>query len=91
MAGVAVSHISYVLKGFDMAPYVDYLMFSPLNPITNPTPRPNATLNYRGNHKQPFSVSHESHGGMEIIGGEEWPLGYSTIYVTTISPPHNPL
>jgi hypothetical protein len=37
------------------------------------------------------SVSHESHGGMGIVGGEEWPLGYSTIYVATMSPPHNPL
>jgi hypothetical protein len=35
-----VSHISHLLKGFDMAPYVDYLMFSPLNPITNPTSQP---------------------------------------------------
>jgi hypothetical protein len=42
---------------FDTAMYVDYLMFSHLNPITNPTPLPNATLtigatacnpNYRG-------------------------------------------
>ncbi len=44
MAGVAVSHISHILKGFDMAPFVDYLMFSPLNPITNPNPWLNATL-----------------------------------------------
>jgi hypothetical protein len=59
MAGVAVSHISCVLKGFDMAPYVDYLTFSPLNPITNLTPRLNANLtigatahnpNYWGSH-----------------------------------------
>ncbi len=57
MAGVAVSHISCILKGFDMAPYVDYLMFSCLNPITNPTPRPKANLpvypNYRGSCTQP--------------------------------------
>ncbi len=42
---------------FGTATYVDYLMFSHLNPITTPTPRPNATLtigatarnpNYRG-------------------------------------------
>ncbi len=30
-------------------------------------------------------MSHESHGGMGIIGGEEWSLDYSTIYVTTMS------
>ena len=62
MAGVAVSHISCVLKGFDTASYVDYLTFSPLNPIINPTPRPNATLtigatacnpNYWGSHVYP--------------------------------------
>ncbi len=42
---------------FGTATYVDYLTFSHLNPITNPTPLPNATLtigatahnpNYRG-------------------------------------------
>jgi hypothetical protein len=45
-----------------MASYVDYLTFSPLNPITNPTPRPNATLtigatasnpNYQGSRVYP--------------------------------------
>ncbi len=63
MDGVAVSHISCVLKGFDMAPYVDYLTFFPLTPITNPTPRPNATLtigatasnpNYQGSRVYPI-------------------------------------
>ncbi len=29
---------------FGTATYVDYLTFSHLNPITNPTPLPNATL-----------------------------------------------
>jgi hypothetical protein len=62
MAGVAVSHISHLFKGFDMAPYVDYLTFSPLNLITNPIPQPNATLtigatarnpNYRGSRVYP--------------------------------------
>ncbi len=47
---------------FGTATYVDYLMFSHLNPITNPTPLPNATLtigatacnpNYRGSHVYP--------------------------------------
>ncbi len=42
--------------------YVDYLKFSHLNPITNPTPLPNATLtigatarnpNYRGSRVYP--------------------------------------
>ncbi len=37
------------------------------------------------------SVSHESHGVRKLEEGEEWPLGYSNIYITTISPPHNPL
>jgi hypothetical protein len=58
MARVTVSHISPVLKGFDTAPYVDYLTFSPFNPIT----WPNATLtigatasnpNYQGSHMYP--------------------------------------
>jgi hypothetical protein len=62
MAGVAESHISCVLKGFDMAPFVDYLIFSPLNLITNPTPWQNATLtigatasnpNYQGSRVYP--------------------------------------
>ncbi len=30
-------------------------------------------------------MSHESYGVWESEEGEEWPLGYSTIYVTTIS------
>jgi hypothetical protein len=47
---------------FGTATYVDYLMFSHLNLITNPTPRPNATLtigatarnpNYRGSRVYP--------------------------------------
>jgi len=47
---------------FGTATYVDYLMFSHLNLITNPTPRPNATLtigatarnpNYQGSHVYP--------------------------------------
>ncbi len=42
--------------------YVDYITFSHLNPITNPTPLPNATLtigatarnpNYRGSRVYP--------------------------------------
>jgi hypothetical protein len=47
---------------FGTATYVDYLTFSHLNPITNPTPLPNATLtigatarnpNYRGSRVYP--------------------------------------
>ncbi len=47
---------------FGTATYVDYLTFSQLNPITNPTPLPNATLtigatarnpNYRGSRVYP--------------------------------------
>ena len=47
---------------FGTATYVDYLRFSHLNPITNPTPPPNATLtigatvrnpNYRGSRVYP--------------------------------------
>ncbi len=47
---------------FGTATYVDYLTFSHHNPITNPTPLPNATLtigatarnpNYRGSHVYP--------------------------------------
>jgi hypothetical protein len=47
---------------FGTATYVDYLTFSYLNPITNPTPRLNATLtigatvgnpNYRGSRVYP--------------------------------------
>jgi hypothetical protein len=36
-----ISNYGYL---FGTATYVDYLMFSHLNPITNPTPLPNATL-----------------------------------------------
>jgi hypothetical protein len=47
---------------FGTATYVDYSMFSHLNPITNPTPRLNATLtigatarnpNYQGSREYP--------------------------------------
>jgi hypothetical protein len=47
---------------FGTAMYVDYLTFSHLNPITNPTPQPNATLtigatarnpNYQGSRVYP--------------------------------------
>ncbi len=33
--------------------YVDYLTFSHLNPITNPTPLPNATLTIRATAHNP--------------------------------------
>ncbi len=54
-----ISNYGYL---FGTATYVDYLMFSHLNPITNPTPLPNATLtigatarnpNYRGSRVYP--------------------------------------
>jgi hypothetical protein len=38
---------------FGTAMYVDYLMFSHLNPITNPTPQPNATLTIRATARSP--------------------------------------
>ncbi len=38
---------------FSTATYVDYLMFSHLNPITNPTPRPNATLTIGATARNP--------------------------------------
>jgi hypothetical protein len=54
-----ISNYGYL---FSTATYVDYLRFSHLNPITNPTPPPNATLtigatvrnpNYRGSRVYP--------------------------------------
>ncbi len=33
--------------------YVDYVAFSHLNPITNPTPLPNATLTIGANARNP--------------------------------------
>ncbi len=54
-----ISNYSYF---FGTATYVDYLTFSHLNPITNPTPLQNATLtigatarnpNYRGSRVYP--------------------------------------
>jgi hypothetical protein len=54
-----ISNYGYL---FGTATYVDYLTFSHLNLITNPTPLPNATLtigatarnpNYRGSHVYP--------------------------------------
>ncbi len=56
---IYISNYGYL---FGIATYVDYLMFSHLNPITNPSPLPNATLtigatarnpNYRGSHVYP--------------------------------------
>jgi hypothetical protein len=56
---IYISNYGYL---FDTAMYVDYLTFSYLNPITNPTPLPNATLaigatacnpNYRGSRVYP--------------------------------------
>jgi hypothetical protein len=54
-----ISNYGYL---FGTATYEDYLTFSHLNPITNPTPLPNATLtigatarnpNYRGSRVYP--------------------------------------
>jgi hypothetical protein len=56
---IYISNYGYL---FGTAMYVDYLTFSHLNPITNPTPLPNATLtigatarnpNYRGSRVYP--------------------------------------
>ncbi len=62
---IYISNYSYL---FGTAMYVDYFMFSHLNPITNPTPLPNATLtigattrnpNYWGSHVYPnYQGSH---------------------------------
>jgi hypothetical protein len=38
---------------FGTATYVDYLTFSHLNPITNPTPLPNATLTIGATARKP--------------------------------------
>ncbi len=55
-------YISNYGYSFGTATYKDYLTFSHLNPITNPTPFPNATLtigatarnpNYRGSRVYP--------------------------------------
>jgi hypothetical protein len=54
-----ISNYGYL---FGTATYVDYLTFSHINPITNPTPLPNATLtigttarnpNYQGSRVYP--------------------------------------
>ena len=56
---IYISNYGYL---FGTAMYVDYLMFSHLNPISNPAPLPNATLtigatacnpNYRGSRVYP--------------------------------------
>jgi hypothetical protein len=56
---IYISNYAYL---FGTARYVDYLTFSHLNPLTNPTPLPNATLtigatarnpNYRGSRVYP--------------------------------------
>ncbi len=56
---IYISNYGYL---FGTATYVDYLTFSHLNPITNPTPLPNATLttgatahnpNYQGSRVYP--------------------------------------
>ncbi len=48
---IYISNYGYL---FGTATYVDYLTFSHLNPITNPTPLPaERNPNYRGNRTQP--------------------------------------
>jgi hypothetical protein len=56
---IYISNYGYL---FGTATYLDYLTFFHLNPITNPTPLPNATLtigttarnpNYRGSRRYP--------------------------------------
>jgi hypothetical protein len=45
-----ISNYGYL---FGTATYVDYLTFSHLNPITNPTPRRNATLTIGATARNP--------------------------------------
>ncbi len=47
---LCISNYGYL---FGTATYVDYLTFSHLNPITNPTPLPNATLTIRATARNP--------------------------------------
>jgi hypothetical protein len=46
-------YISNYGYSFGTATYVDYLTFSHLNPITNPTPLLNATLTIRATARNP--------------------------------------
>jgi hypothetical protein len=47
---IYISNYGYL---FGTATYLDYLTFSHLNPITNPTPLPNATLTIRATARNP--------------------------------------